>query len=288
MDTTYEAVTRGHEYVECNQEFVKRAELGHVRRVLDLACGTGTVSRLLLHAAPEAHLNALDVDPVQIDLATKEFTLRGWEVRRGEQLTESKQVVTLHVGPVDELAFADDTFDCVTIANAIHMMPDKPKFLREAARVLRPGGLFGFNSVFYAGSTPPGTETHFIVWIKEAIAHIERRNEQLRADGKEPIKRMHGKARRAFQNRWFSPPEWTRMLDEAGLTVQDMNERRVMLSVRALEDFGSYSGIAEVALSGYPVAVSTLAMRATAGDGLRAMGLTELPRNWLEVWAVKR
>jgi hypothetical protein len=41
-------------------------------------------------------------------------------------------------------------------------------------------------------------------------------------------------------------------------------------------------------MSGYPVAAAALALRATAGDGLRAMGLTELPRNWLEVWAVKR
>jgi ubiquinone/menaquinone biosynthesis C-methylase UbiE len=168
LSTTYEAVTHGREYLETNRAFVQRATFGHVRRFLDLACGTGTVSRLLLQAAPEAHLNGIDVDPVQIDLATKEFTSQGYSVRRGRTLTEDrangKPVIMLDVGPVDELPFADASFDCVTIANAIHMMPDKPKFLHEVSRVLRPAGRFGFNSVFYAGSTPPGTETHFIVW----------------------------------------------------------------------------------------------------------------------------
>src|SRR5262245_58294913 len=115
--TTYEAVTHGREYLETIRAFVQRATLGHVRRFPDLACGTGTVSRLLLQAASEAHLNGIDVDPVQIDLATKEFSRQGWEVRRGRTLTEDrvngKPVVMLDVCPVDELPFADASFDCV-------------------------------------------------------------------------------------------------------------------------------------------------------------------------------
>lgn len=290
-NTTYEAVSLGHEYLATNRAFVGRVPLGHVRRFLDLACGAGTVSRMLLEAAPEAHLNGLDVDPVQIDLATRELTRLGYEVRCGHALTDDrangKPVVTLAVGPVDELPFPDGAFDCVTIANAIHMMPDKPRFLREAVRVLRPGGLFGFNSVFYAGSTPPGTEQHFIVWAKEAMAHLERLNEQRRAEGKEPIRRARGQTRKAFQNRWYSPQEWQAMLADAGFCVRALNERLVMLSVEALEAFGSYGGIAEVALSGYPVEAAAEALRATARAALAAMGLMELPRNWLEVWAEK-
>lgn len=291
MNTTYEAVSLGHEYLATNRAFVGRVPLGDVRRFLDLACGAGTVSRMLLEAAPDAHLNGIDPDPVQINLAGKELARLGYEVRAGHALTDDrangKPVAMLAVGSVDELPFPDGAFDCVTIANAIHMMPDKPRFLREAARVPRPGGLFGFNSVFYAGSTPPGTEQHFLVWAKEAMAHLERDNERRRAAGQEPIRRVRGQTRKAFQNRWYSPQEWQAMLSEAGLRTRAVNERPVMLSVEALKAFGSYGGIAEVALSGYPVEAAAEALRATARAGLAAMGLTELPRNWLEVWAEK-
>lgn len=289
MNTSYEAVSLGQEYLATNRAFVGRVPLGHVRRFLDLACGAGTVSRMLLEAAPGAHLHGIDPDPVQVNLAGKELARLGYEVRAGHALTDDrangKPVVTLAVGAVEDLPFPDGTFDCVTIANAIHMMPDKPRFLREAARVLRPGGLFGFNSVFYAGSTPPGTEQHFLVWAKEAMAHIDHLNEQRRAEGQEPIRRARGQTRKAFQNRWYSPAEWQALLAEAGLHVCDSNERPVVLSVEALEAFGSYGGIAEVALSGYPIETAAEALRATARAGLAAMGLTELPRNWLEVWA---
>src|SRR5262245_26283513 len=114
MNTTYAAVTQGPEYLATNRGFVGRVPLGHVRRFLDLACGAGTVSRMLLEAAPEAHLNGIDPDPVQIDLATRELAALGYEVRRGHALTDDrangKPVVTLAVGAVDGLPFADAAF----------------------------------------------------------------------------------------------------------------------------------------------------------------------------------
>src|SRR5688572_23441460 len=129
IPTTYEAHGTDPEYIAVNRGFVQRVPLGHVRRFLDLACGMGTVSRLLLEQAPAANLHGIDVDPVQIDLARREFTRQGYEVRQGYTLTEDrangKPVVTVAVGPVDEVPFPDRVFDCVTIANAIHMMPDK-------------------------------------------------------------------------------------------------------------------------------------------------------------------
>src|ERR687885_707864 len=124
VNTTYEPFSREPEYVEANRGFVRRVSLGHVGRFLDLACGAGAVSRLLLEAAPGAHLNGVDLDRVQIELACRGFEALGYEVRRGFALTEDvvngKPVVTLAVGSADELPFPEDTFDCVTIANAIH------------------------------------------------------------------------------------------------------------------------------------------------------------------------
>lgn len=291
VNTTYEPFSREPEYIELNRAFIARQELGAVRRFLDLACGTGTVSEHLLAAAPRAHLNGVDYDPVQIDLATQHFRQCGYQVRHGFELTDDvangRPVLVFGVGPADELPFPDETFDCVTIANAIHVMPDKPRFLRAAARVLKRGGVFGFNSVFYAGSYPRGTERHTYEWLKEATLYIERKNARLRAEGKPAIQRKHGTTRGAFQNRWLNPREWCDLLAEAGLRVHDVHERTVYMDERCLAAVGAYGGLAEVVMSGYPVAEASEALQATAGLALRRSGLEKLPRNWLEVWATK-
>jgi hypothetical protein len=167
------------------------------------------------------------------------------------------------------------------------MMPDKAKFLNGVHRVLRRGGLFGFNQAFYAGSYPKGTENHLFIWIKEATAYIDRLNKQLKAEGKEPIRRQHGTTRPAFQNRWSTPDEWVARLKEHGYQIKDVHERTVNLDERCLAAVGAYGGFAEVLLSGYPVEAASMALQASAGPSLEAMKLTALPRNWLEVWATK-
>lgn len=293
VNTTYEPFSLEPEYLEANKGFVKRAPLADVARFLDLACGTGTVSRMLLEEAPGAFLNGVDIDPVQIELATEEFTQSGHEVRRGFDLVEDvvlgKPVVVLGVGAADELPFPDETFGCVTIANAIHMMPDKARFVAEVSRVLKPGGLFGFNSSFYAGTYPPGTERHGLIWLQEATRFIDQLNRRLQAEGRsdEVVRRVHGKTRAAFQNRWYSPGEWSGLLEDASFEVRDVHERVVMMDERCLAAVGAYGGLAEVLMSGYPVEAASMALQMTAGSGLKALHIDAVPRNWLEVWAVK-
>ena len=277
VNTTYEPFSREPEYIEANRAFIARQPLTHVQRFLDLACGTGTVSELLLGSAPQAHLNGIDYDPVQIDLATEHFRELGYAVKHGFELTEDRAnqrpVLVFAVGSADVLPFPENTFDSVTIANAIHMMPDKAKFFSAIQRVLKPGGVFGFNSGFYAGAYPKNTESHTYEWLK--------------AEGKPPIKRKHGTTRGAFQNRWLNPQEWCALLSEHGLKPHDCYERTVMLDERCLATMGAYGGLAEVVMSGYPVEESSEALQATAGMALARMGLDKLPRNWLEVWDTK-
>lgn len=292
VNTTYEPFSHEPEYIQANRGFVQRQPLGQVRRFLDLACGTGTVTEPLLAAAPTAHLNGIDYDPVQIDLAEDYFRRQGYAVRRGFELTDEyhdgRPELVFGVGSADELPFPDAAFDCVTIGNAIHVMPDKDKFCAEVSRVLKPGGLFGFNSAFYAGTYPKGTERHFYDWMRLATLYIDDLNQKLKAENKEPIRRIHGKSHKAFKNRWYSPEEWTDLLAKHGLLAHDVNERTVLLDERCFAAVGAYGGLAEVLLSGYPVAIASEALQSTAKASLDFYHTEALPRNWLEIWATKR
>ncbi|WP_010581735.1 class I SAM-dependent methyltransferase [Schlesneria paludicola] len=291
VNTTYEPFSHEPEYVAANQGFATRVPLGHVKRILDLACGTGTISEILISLAPGAHLNGVDYDPVQIELSSDRFRKLGFDVRTGFALTDDvvdgKPALVFGCGSATDLPFPDETFDCITIANAIHVIDDKEKLLKTISRLLKPGGLFGFNSTFYSGSVPEGTDRMYMDWLILAAKYIEEKNKKLAAAGAPTIKRVRGTTRKAFTNRWYSPSEWSDMLDNVGLKTVDTNERLVELSERSFTYVGAYGGLAEVLMSGFPVEEAAEALQNAAGPAMRGCGATVAPRNYLEMWAVK-
>jgi len=292
ISTTYESSSAAPEYTKTNRKFIEQQPLNHVTQILDLACGNGAVSELLVQAAPHAHLYGLDRDSVQIELVIKRFQHLGYEARYGlevsHELLHDKPIMHFAVATADEPPFPDATFECVVIANAIHLMPDKEKLVAAAGRVLKPGGLFGFNSAFYAGTFPEGTHPFYVEWLNRAVHSIQELSEQLQNKGQPPIRRIRGKGQKAFRNRWYSPAEWTELLERQHFTITNLNERVVMLDGDFFAAIGAYAGFAEVLLEGYPVDIAATALQTTAHAALAAIGAIAIPRNWLEVWAAKR
>ena len=99
-----------------------------VRRVLDVACGAGHTA--LAFAERVSEVVALDLTPAMLAQAA---------VLAGERRLEN---VTFQPGNAGALPFPDDAFDVVTSRLAAHHYADPARAVREAARVLRPGGLF--------------------------------------------------------------------------------------------------------------------------------------------------
>jgi ubiquinone/menaquinone biosynthesis C-methylase UbiE len=129
VDTTYDRFANDPAYVAANEGYVRGLPLGGVTRILDLCGGTGAVGRLLLAAAPEASLYEIDLDPVQIGLAAETYGQLGYAVRRIDApdpaYAPASRGVTLQVGSATDLPFPEGTFDCVNIANAIHLIGAK-------------------------------------------------------------------------------------------------------------------------------------------------------------------
>ena len=96
--------------------------------VLELGCGTGTTALALAPAV--ARLVGTDVSGEMIAIAKEKAAAQGCE--NAEFL----------VATADRASGADGTFDVVLAFNVMHLIADRPSVLRQANRVLKPGGLF--------------------------------------------------------------------------------------------------------------------------------------------------
>jgi len=105
--------------------------------VLDVGCGTG---RLALHVAdvvgPSGSVTGLDPSPHRIKVANSKL-----KSFAGEN-------VKFMVGQGEDLfGIPDDAFDHVYFSSVFHWIDDKSAALKEAMRVLKPGGNIGITTV---------------------------------------------------------------------------------------------------------------------------------------------
>ena len=116
--------------------------LEHARPVagelLEVGCGQGATTSILVRKFPDARLTAIDYEPGQVERARKRVGDRA----RVEQ------------GDVTKLQFPDGSFDVAFELNVLHHVKDPLAGLREIHRVLKPGGQLVFTdytSRFFRG-----------------------------------------------------------------------------------------------------------------------------------------
>jgi 2-polyprenyl-3-methyl-5-hydroxy-6-metoxy-1,4-benzoquinol methylase len=112
-------------------ELVRRACPRAGQRVLDVACGTGVVA--VTAARLGARVTGLDLTPELLDRARENARIAGVDIE-------------WHQGDVEQLPFADRTYDMV-LSQFGHVFAPRPDVaIAEMLRVLKPGGTIAFSS----------------------------------------------------------------------------------------------------------------------------------------------
>ena len=110
------------------KDMASRVASRHVSRVLEIAAGTGVLTRALAAELPKGvEIVATDLNQAMLDYAA------GLEIARPVEWRQADAMA---------LPFEDEAFDAVACQFAMMFVPDKVKAFSEARRVLRPGGLF--------------------------------------------------------------------------------------------------------------------------------------------------
>jgi ubiquinone/menaquinone biosynthesis C-methylase UbiE len=107
-------------------------------RILDIGTGTGTLAIELVRRWPQVRVTAIDASAGMIDQA-------GGEADR-LLAPDERARLDLRVAFADDLGLESGSFDAAVSSFVLQLVPNRFRALREAHRVLRPGGVFGWVS----------------------------------------------------------------------------------------------------------------------------------------------
>jgi len=131
------------------------------KTVLELAAGTGLIAKHIVIAA--AHIEATDASAEMIT-----------EAKRGNRSAK------LHFSVQDMfcLPYADGSFDAVIVSNALHIVPQPEKALREIRRVLKDDGVLIAPTFTHAGNSFSGKVRAFFMKLAGFPLHSRWTSEE--------------------------------------------------------------------------------------------------------------
>ena len=135
----------------------KQAPIDADDDVLDIAGGTGDVTFTMAREKRPAHIQCTDLVPEMLEVAQIHYA----------QGAAADVPVDFEVVDAQDIPYADNSYDVVTMAYGIRNMPDRPRALAEMHRVLKPGGAL----VCLEFSTPPNPlwRTLYRFYLKHLI-----------------------------------------------------------------------------------------------------------------------
>ena len=129
MPEVYDRCLGGPVFAPYAADLARRATALAPQRVLEVAAGTGLVTKGLVSALPTAEIVATDLNAAMVDYAAARVPGPRWEVADAQ-----------------DLGYADGSFDLVVCQFGVMFLPSRVDAYRGVLRVLRPGGSFLLNA----------------------------------------------------------------------------------------------------------------------------------------------
>lgn len=150
-----------------------------IGRALDIGCGEGKFTRALTAFAP--HVSGVDVKANKIEMALAAAEREGVSV-------------DFRTASGEDLPYESGFFDAVIFSNSLHHMPTPAVALREALRVLRPGGF-----LYVMEPVPAGNYFEATKFVNdETLVRTEAYVELTKLEGAEPVREIIYRAERMF------------------------------------------------------------------------------------------
>jgi ubiquinone/menaquinone biosynthesis C-methylase UbiE len=235
--------------------FIDFAGVNEGEKILDVGCGTGSLTLALARAAELSEIAAIDYSPVFVEEAMRRTTDTRIKVQQADACA---------------LPFEGGTFDRALALLVLHFVPDAGKAVTEMRRVVRPGGVVAAAVWDHLGGMPG------MRMMVDTVAALSEPGRQLRA-------------RYCFQP-MMQPGEMKQTFVEQGLV--DVTEVQLMIRMDYLsfDDYWAPIAAGEGPLGKY-VATLDASERARTDAAVRdayEAGRPDGPRSFANVaWACR-
>jgi ubiquinone/menaquinone biosynthesis C-methylase UbiE len=255
-------------YTKVNERLLDLAEVGKQRKIVDLGCGTGGITKLIL----ERLQSAKDTVIYAVDHSTTALKAAA------EEIGDRKDVAINYVhSEVQNLTGAvKDKVDAVVYCNSIHYVPEKTVLIDQIKEKLLPNGIFAFNTSFYEGSHPDDSLLFFRKWMMRSL-RILKREYGLSADKSQKVEsRVQLKAQ-----------DYIDLVENAGFKVLVNDFNRVEVPHEGWHHISGFSDWIEGVMPGVPLDIGREALQKGLAQIWEEMELKTVPRVWLSVSAAK-
>ena len=255
-------------YTKVNERLLDLAEIGKQRKIVDLGCGTGGITKLIL----ERLQSAKDTVIYAVDHSTTALKAAA------EEIGERKDVAINYVhSEVQNLTGAvKERVDGIVYCNSIHYVPDKLVLVDQIKDKLLPNGIFAFNTSFFEGSHPEDSHEFFRKWMMRSLRIL---------------KREHGlsasKSDKVESRVQLTAADYVDLVEDAGFKVLVNDLNRVEVPHSGWHHISGFSDWIEGVMPGVPLDKGREALQKGLAQIWEEMELKTIPRVWLSVSAAK-
>ena len=264
---SFKAFSEHSFYRTVNECLLDRAHLERGWTVIDVACGSGAVTELILEkirGARNAMVIGLDMSATALRDAREKVAgycdaVVEFVQARAEEMSETVKRAA----------------DAVVFCNGIHYIHDKASLLAEVRRTLRPGGVFAFNTAFFDGALPPDTMRYYRRWMMKALRKLKREY-NLKPDRSKVESRKQ-----------LTADQYRELLEAEGFKVESQEIVSIAVSQEGWIDISRFSDFVAGALPGIPVKTASEVLVESLRETFDELKVTVWERNWLTIVAAR-
>ena len=256
-------------YAGINERLVDMAELGPGQKIIELACATGGVTKLILERLKDAK----DSVVIAIDHSASALKQAMQEINgHGDSIVE---FVQSQVEQIPE-TIKGSAADVVIFCNAIHYISDKNVLITDIFNALKPGGKFVFNTSFYDGGQPEDSLLFYRKWMFKSL-RVLRSDYQLRPDSSQKVE----------SRKQLNPTDYAQILESNGFQVVKQVEDRIQVPISGWLDISEFEDFIQGTMPGVDMQAASDSLKKGVIAAFEEMKVTTIPRNWMRVVAVR-
>lgn len=252
-----------------NSHLVDVAKISPGQKIVELACGTGTATRLIrdrLHGAKDSLIIGVDSSATALREAV-------------HQLGAARDIALEFIqGRVEVLStMVKHKVDGIIFCNGIHYVSDKENLLEQIGLTLKDKGTFAFNTSFFDGAHVEGTENFYRKWMFKAI-RLLRAQYGLRPHADEKVE----------SRRQLSASQYAQLLEVGGFTVTHKTIQATPVPLGGWINISRFEDFVAGALPGVPLRQASEVLQEGVRQAFHDLNIDAVPRNWLSIVAEKR